>query len=656
MAALPVVLGLVRFQVTYLLAAGVLIFFILLPGLCLENIFLKSRNYIEKAAFIFTLGIVWNVMVFGAMTAAGLDFQLTWVRWLPVVLIGILCLSAWRLKRGSTRPGPAEPFSAPERLVLALCLLFSSALVFSEGGIILGSDGLAHITTINSVLQIGAFGLVKAHGAEIILNIRLWRNTIQPYLLMVTGASGVEQYLVLTSLIAPFVFCSFYTFSRSLYDNRNFLIVSLLLFSAHFGGFVSNFCHSNYSWYLCWALLFTSTALLLRKLKSESQRGAAVGLILGFSTILVHFNYFLMFLASAAALGLSYLFWVSGLSKKKKSILAVLLLLVIASPAAVFIIGGLSPLRPGQVGDPNLNFRMIRILEGGVIANYKQTFMRWSGLLGTLALLLSPFLWPVRRRTGEAFTQGYLLLSMFLPLVVVFNPGFVMLGYAIFGRTGTYIYRLLFWCPYISVMAYFLSDLYSKRKTLNLAHGRMWRRILAGAVIVCALPVFAYHVLHYLPPNAARLIQDPIAAVIPMRRVPYRYDHKALMRAISYIRANIEPGEKIASDPITTIMIRAATKNPTLDSAVDPNVIPKTWSFRILSPSVGKKETIWRLRRTKTDYVLVNTTFTDQILADYFSMDAKSEGGRIFLKKFLDNPKLFKLVYDKDGIFIFRVH
>jgi hypothetical protein len=126
------------------------------------------------------------------------------------------------------------------------------------------------------------------------------------------------------------------------------------------------------------------------------------------------------------------------------------------------------------------------------------------------------------------------------------------------------------------------------------------------------------------------------------------------MKAMAYIQTDLKAGEKIASDPLTTFMIRAATKNPTLDAAVDPEIIPKKVSFRIISPSLGEKETVRLLRRTGTKYILVNTTFTDQILSDYFSMPDNSAGGEIFLKKFLAHPKLFKLIYSKDGISIFQ--
>jgi hypothetical protein len=127
------------------------------------------------------------------------------------------------------------------------------------------------------------------------------------------------------------------------------------------------------------------------------------------------------------------------------------------------------------------------------------------------------------------------------------------------------------------------------------------------------------------------------------------------MRAISYIQTNIEAGKTIASDPLTTIMLRAATENPTLDSISDPIYIRKTKSFRIVSPAVNVEETEKLLKQTNTDFVLINTTFTDQLLSDYFSVQTKTTHGKILVDKFLDNPEFFELLYNQDGIYLFRV-
>ena len=657
-----IISGCIRFGTAYLGVSAVFIFFIVLPGIILQSIFLKTDNSIDKAAFSFTLGIAWNALIFGLLSLIGVSYDVLGIRLLPAILIIILII----LTRGgpawppSKKPRTPQPFSSSDLMVIFLCFLFMFCLLFTESVTILGSDGLTHIFRIRDVVQSNTFGHIESIPRELPLRIRLWRNPIQPYFLLLTGTNAIEQYLILSSLAAPFILCSFDCFTRGISKNSTFRVTSMVLFVTHFGGFVSNLSHSNYSWYICWSLLFVSTAVLLRRISGDGSRGAAIGIILGCTTIVYHFNYFLIFIVGGIALTLSWFFWGSGASRKVRIYGAIAVGVLLVTPVAILVFGSLwtnlmgSELS-GHTGK-ELNIRMTRLPWGGVVADYKQTYMRWSGFLGTAALVISPFLWPVRGKTKESIPRGYLLLGMILPMLIAFNPVFMTFAYAVFAGAGLYMYRLLFFCPYLSVTAFVLSIRGEEHGWRRIAEMNPFRKAFAVCVIFCVVPVFSYHALHYLPTSFAYSIQNTVARIIPWQRVPYRYDHSALSDAMNYIRQNIDSRGKFVSDPFTSWMIQAATENKVLDSAKKPEDVVVMKSYQVISPQVDIWATIELLRKHEISHVLINTTFNNQMLIDYFSFAADSKRNGYLVRKFLQYPEFFEKLYEKKGIFIFRVH
>jgi hypothetical protein len=648
-------IGLERFGVDYPIVVIVFSFYTLFPGLLLQRLIFNPPNYLEKAAYIFSLGFLWNGIIFGFLSAVGFSFHSVKGKLAPAILIVALAVFARKRLPPSENMRHKSSLSSTDFVVALICLGFSVSLQFSESATILGSDGLTHIDTISRLAANGSYGKLGHDFKDIILRTRLWHDTIQPYFLQITSADGIKQYLILTSLITPFVVCSFYTFTRSLLPFPSFHLLSILLFVMHFGGFISNFSHGNYSWYVCWALIFCAVTNVIGAIRRERGHNWVLGLALGGVIILYHFNYILIFIGTVTAIVLSYLFWVSAVSRTKKLIAIFSLLFILFIPAVLSVSGAVPFLSPDATMMDHINqnprIHTAYLFGKDVVVSYT-SYLRWSGLLGALAIFLLPLLWwsPKSADGNEAarLTKGYLTLGMLLPFAVVFNPAYVLLGYTIISEWGFYIYRLFYICPYISVIAFTLSA--EQGSCLSRYPGI--RKGLVIAVFLCVLPVFVFQFLHYVPASLAYSMQKNVTWIIPFHRVPFRYDHTALMKAMAYIKQDIGHGYMFVSDPFTSWMISAATSNDVLNKTKRPQKIRQSASMKVLSPLIDRDETKKILKKYNIDYVLINTTFDEQIYEDYFSF---SEGPTVFLSKFHSNPELFELFYERDGIFIFRV-
>jgi len=653
--------GTARFGADYPLVTLVFTFFLLFPGYMLQALFIHSRDLLEKAAYSFALGVLYNVVVLSTLISLRLDFTGVWAKWATVAMLAVIFVAARRAIGRDGRGLLKATLSRPARWVLGVCFLLSMCLLFTESALILGSDALTYIPEITSWSQAPHLGGPWTDPKEIVLQSRLWISAIQPYLLLWTGTDGLKAYLILASLAAPFIICAFYTFSRSLSDKDGFVSASMLLFFLHFGGLVSNFSHSNYSWYVAWSLFFTSTALLLKQLRDGSQSPTEwiIGLILGLSIIAIHFNYFLIFVVSTVALLMARFFWGEGFSPRIRIYVALALGLVLLVPFALFVLDLIMPLtwieKIPYYAHERLNFRLARVMGRGIVIDYSDTVLRWSALLGVLALVLTPFIWWMKNKEVDAVTRGYLFLSMLLPLAIVFNPPVMVAGHVLFGQLAAHVYRLAYLCPYLSIVALFVWVPGKRPKTAFFSFRWFASRGLTLTAAACIVPVFAYHVLHYMPTSLAYTMQPYLALVTPFHKVPYRYDHRAVIKAVRYARGHIPAKATIVSDPLTSWMIRAVTSNSVLDARQVPDGTTRTPSCAILSPNRTIRYTFKLIKEHRVDYILVNTTFTSEVMADYFGIDTKGRGGGILLKKFKNHPKNFEHIYNGRGVHIFRV-
>ena len=123
---------------------------------------------------------------------------------------------------------------------------------------------------------------------------------------------------------------------------------------------------------------------------------------------------------------------------------------------------------------------------------------------------------------------------------------------------------------------------------------------------------------------------------------------------MQYIRNYIPPDKFIVSDPLTSWMIQAATPNPVLDTRQLPIGSSRTASCAILSPERNMPYTLQLMKGYKVEYVVVNTTFTKEIMFDYFGVDVGELDGTIFVHKFMRRPDIFERLYNEQGIYIFR--
>ncbi|MBI4773104.1 MAG: hypothetical protein HY788_02800 [Deltaproteobacteria bacterium] len=655
--------GLYRFSLDYVRVLTAFLFFILLPGICFSAwVFQGKGDLLEKTATAFGCGITFNALFFfvrGLVRFPVHYFSSAYLLSAIILVVLLLTVSPGKTRRSLRRWFQMDEIpSGPLSCVVLLCVI----LLFNENALLLTSDSLVYLPQIVEWQQSEAFGVdLDTDFITLLGRTRLYRMVIQPFLLDVTGTVPVVSYKILASILGYVFACSFYFFLKRIWDNRTFVMIGMLLFLCHFGGFWFNFIHSNYSWFMAWSLYFISIALVLDFFNNGSRRRLIIPVTMSSITVLFHGAFSLMTALSA----LSFIGCVIIFSKKSTkglrygAILTVIILFIGTLMAyGIDVLWVRLPILD-HMGFYNTQSRfrgLVDALGRGYVVNPFSGPVLFSGLWGLLSVAFLPMIAMNRRRlSGSAAI--FLISNTVFPLAVLFNPILVSVMLPVFTSDG--VERLIFTLPYIAVVAvtvtFFMERWQANPKD---AKAKMKAMGILTLVLLTGLPVFLYRILLLMPYDWGYKAQPFLQRVTGLPTGPFRYNHPALLRAMEFIKNQIRPEATFVTDPITAEMFPVLLANPVLEvwrnEKFPRNQIKGSRSMEALGSELGIRGTASLLRNADCEYVFINNSFNAYTEEQYFKRYKNAVSPVFDVGKFQKKPTWFRLIYDREGIVIFK--
>ena len=657
-----VCIGLYRFSFDYVSVLGVFLFFIMVPGVCISAwVFRDSGELLERMAAAFGFGIAFNAVFFfiRGLVQFPHDFFSTAYLFSSIVLL----LLFFTVYYGKTRRSLCLWFRmdavafGPSVLVMLLGIV----LLLNENALLLTSDSLVYIAQMGDWQQQGELGVDFVDFITLLGRLRLYRMAIQPFFLYVTRVFPAVQYQILVGIIGVFFASSFYMFTKRIYHSKPFLLISMLLFIFYFGGFWFSGTNSNYSWFVAWSLYFISCACLLDFMSSGNKKRLFISIVLACCTLLIHASIFLMTLFSI----LSFLFCViitnRALSKWiRYSVLAFVCLITMGTFFS-YIVDVLCVKLPmlDHWGVYRLSYPFLGHMSafgGGYIVNPLAGPALFMGLWGVLAIAFLPVI--VRNRDRLKRNVGLFLISnAIFPLSILFNP--LLVSALLPAVTSDGVERLIFAVPYITIVTLTIT-LFIQKWQSNPKDGKIRLKTIGvlSLVLVTGMPVFLYRILLLMPYDWGYRAQPLLQPITGLPTGPFRYNHPALIHAMGFVKNRVRPGALFVTDPITAELFSVLLENPVLEQWRDDVVRKRaasSKSMKVLGPNLDAEETATLLVRKKIGFVLINNSWNPYTKAQYFGSSSDKESNVFDIRKFIEHPEFFRLLFEDHDILVFRL-
>ena len=652
--------GLFRYSWHFGEMVAIVGFFLFLPGFGLARLIVrKPMDFLERLAVAFSFGLLLNVLFFLVLTLSGRQVTFVSIGMSFSGLVAAITIAA--VVHGIWRGGAASTPQPITWVPLYGALALGFVLLFNQNALLLTSDSLYYVEKIGQWAASGLFGQVRTDRLSMLLGVtRLYRTGVQPFYLALSHVAPVDQYLILTSVMAIIWPVSFYFFSKRLWNDRRFLVLSIVLFLAAQGGLVFNFIHVNYSWLLGWNAYFVAMGKLIEYSRDWKKNDLLIFLAI-FATIwCIHGSFFIM-VAFSALFYATALYWYRNRGRfAGKATVAVVGAILLGSYLIFFLdvfvvrIPLLELLGFYRSGEPLRGH--VQVLGAGYVPSLTEFPIKYLGLWGILSFLAFPLALRLDSGSMSAESRVFLTSHAVLPLLVLFNPLLASGLVAIIRPTG--MERLFFILPFLSMLAFSVIVFWKRIGGLS---GRRLQKSLRAAIaavlVITGFSVFCYRALQLMPPSWGYRLQPWVMPLTGFRTGPYRYDHHGLIEAVRAMGRMAEPSALFVTDPLTAEFFTLLLPNPALEEW-RPTFIRTTMrhseSMAILGRGTSVEKTVKLMHRSGASYVLMNRTFNGAMIARYFSRLGKDPDVLFSLEKFDAHPEYFEKVYQRYGYTVYR--
>lgn len=654
-----------------LLAACVAI--LLLPGALLAR---RSRLLWSRLgpgerllpSFLLSAGVLGFTYLVSMAFSPRLSFAIA------VWILCILALTIWNLSDLRRKPArmtavpipPVPGLNACDRkgsLVLAVIplLVFGAVLMAIQGGS-LGyvHDSLDFVSFVNRILLTdrldivsGAFRESPDMGAD---PRRGAFHLAGAMLCRFSGASGPEMWRTLPVFLVPMALWIFFAAFRRIFRSDAIAFASLIMLMAVLfltgSRFMNNLAYASrigwvYSWTGLWALaLYTDANRDLDTPPQDRNRRIGTGnlgapawiLAVACAPILlgIHILSAAQYLISFAAMCWSW----ALLRNEPIPLRRRFLVMPFLSAAALLPFLVLKLVDSFSVANPLFDHAQgLLYVVGDWPVLGPGHLIAWFGWPGLLGILLSiPLLRGMRSHRDRAF----LTASTWIALLIVLNPAAVKIIEAVHGRS--LLFRVLLVVPVFQILGW-----YASWALHRIRRDRSVRRLApVGILLLLLLVAFTQHTRRAIrvwtqPENRRTALIEPD-------------EH---LRVFAFMDSAMTEPAVVLSDPITSYAIPAYTRHYAMtpfhqhSSPADSRTVERIQDAQaVLSAYVPIHETLRLLRKYDVSYVLLNQSFP-RYQSHYYTL-ISSLAYEAQLAKFESNHLLFGLLYNQDGIRLYR--
>lgn len=467
-----------------------------------------------------------------------------------------------------------------------------------------------------------------------------------------TGVSPVDAWRWLPRILAPAAVLAMGAVLRAWIGRRAALLATFFFFTYTLCSrdhFLQNIAYaSRFGWVVGWAgLLALARGLDILRAQPPSTRigrdaiaHLAIAAIAPLVLLPVHMLSGMQTLLALGCAGLGVLLLRDSEPRERQAVFvtggAAALLLF---PALLLRVHG-----TGAVANPIFDhiYGVLYVAKGMPILHPTYLLERF-GITGLCATVLGLGLARVARRDRAA---AFLFWSTAIPVVFLFFPPVVRL--IVDAHAHSLLFRVILTIPVAGILAWcFLGAV----RRLRRPGVSLLRRAPAALVVLLIAAAIAGQVADTRGEWA-----------VPERRRAVFHENEALLNALRFIERT-EAGHRrvVLSDPISSYAIPAYTSHDAVaplhqhSSPTDPTTVQRMQDAQeVLSPRVGLARTFEVLRRYDTDLILLNQSWKRHVWSYYVFVSPL--GYEETKAKFDARPDLFPLLYDADGVRVYRVN
>lgn len=561
-------------------------------------------------------------------------------------------------------PTLAPPADRAATATVFVLLLAAFLAVVREGGSVgYIQDSLDFIAFVRRMLETGRIDVVSAAYRDVgNMGPDPRRGAFHLGMALVcwlTKTSPVDMWRWLPAVLTPLSLWVFFATFRRILSPRAaaaalFFLLAALLFSPE--RFLHNLAYASrlgwvYSWVALWAVaLFLDAERTDRTppgdwsaprypTEAPGRPGRSAALLAIAAPAVLLAVHVLSALQCAAAL--AAFTWTWALARREpRPLRRWLFLLPLASLAVLLPPLALKLLQSYSTANPIFDHPQgLLHLGGGLVLLAPDSFLRWFGWHGLLAMLL---VLPLVPRFRENRAHAYLVGSSLISALVLWNP---LATWAIEAAGAhSLLFRMLFVAPIYPALGY----------TFDWALRRLrdrispWRFALALAYVVAVAGVLLLEV-----GQTVAFFRKP-----PSQRAPWA--ESAPLRAALEELSRIAPTPSVVvSDPITSYQIPAYSSHYAIapfhqhSSPADAGAVTRIHdATAILNPYVPLTRTVELLRVYGAEYVLLNHAVPRYVR--FFLASITPETFAAERAKFEGSPAVFAKVYDREGVVVFR--
>ncbi len=637
---------------SYLLFGLLFVVFLVLPGTLLVNLLYGRRIRDPFVKVPLSLGFsiaIFSFWCLAAYFAGGGARSVMVLSLASTAALLVANVALWlRSRTGanhSDTPIPTDEgqnYGLALRLFLCALLAVVFMLVLSRGAVFSWqTDSLDHVGTIREIVETDKiFPTNSFYAGEEGLGADPRKGLFHTAVAILSISAGLEPYKVwiwLPSLLFPILLLSFFVFCRELFGRNKTALVASILFVLCIEAINRYVLRAaGFPAQVAWQVYLVALLMLFRYLRAGDWRYLAGAVVLGSATGTVHIYYFFQFgLALIVFLLFALLF-----RRHDRRLITTLLTTGILSAAISIPFLVVKYQLSYSVDNPfDEQLRWVLFLtDKWYVVNPVEP---WNlvGPMAIFALVLTPYLWKRAKQNAGIL---FLFATMVVTPLIIYNPLLVPpLGDLL---TAGLVRRIVFLAPYVAVLGYFVTLMLDDLKT---GAGRLAR--VRAALFLALLVVM-------LLPYAGRFAQT-----FSRDQMDFERKHSAFMwyTALEYLEDETDSPGVVLSDPWTSYSVPAFTKHHIVAVPIGHaspkdarNVYRVRDAMDVLNPYVDIETTRASLDRYHVDYVVLNNTFTQPIVAFGWALDPRTYNNR--RDKFELNPGLFQPVYNFGGVEIYK--